>query len=70
MLSNPSKPIKECHRRAAESERRAQTEQDPILRQDFLDAAGRWMRLARSYEYTEQLTRYLYKPTKADRYKR
>lgn len=59
MLSNPSQQAKDCYHRAAESERRAQETADPVLRQDFLDAASRWMKLARSYEFTDALTRYI-----------
>ena len=70
MLKNLSKQVRDCYRRAEEAERRAAEMSDPLLRQDFLDSAARWMKLARSYEFTEQLERFTYKPTKADRYKR
>jgi hypothetical protein len=70
MLNNPSEQIKECYWHAEECERLAREETGPTVRQDFLDAATRWMRLARSYKFTEQLERFTYKPKKADERKK
>lgn len=65
MLSNLSAQLRECYQRAAECERRA-LEVDPSLRQDFIDMAERWMHLARCYDFSEQLGRFIAKPTKTD----
>jgi hypothetical protein len=35
----------------------------------FESRATRWRKLARSYEFTERLERFCYKPTKADKHK-
>ncbi len=69
MLNNISRQIRDCLSRAEESEGRALKETDPELRQSFLDIARRWRVLARSYEFAEQLERFTYKPTRADRHK-
>ena len=66
MLSRLSEKVKACYQRAAESERRAKEQTDPELRQDFLDAATRWRRLARSFELYERVNRFVSsRPTKA-----
>jgi hypothetical protein len=56
MLNNLSSEIAECYRHAEDCARRAQSERDPGLRQDFLDMERRWLALARSYELTERAT--------------
>jgi hypothetical protein len=55
MLNNLSVEIRECYRHAHDCARQAAFQTDPQLKQDFLDAEGRWLFLARSYEFTEQL---------------
>jgi hypothetical protein len=55
MLNNLSAEIRECYHLAHDCARQAATQTDPKLKQDFLDAEGRWLFLARSYEFTEQL---------------
>lgn len=62
MLGNLSKQVKLCYDRAADAEMNAAKAVDPNSRQEFLEAATRWRKLARSYEFTEQLQRFIYKP--------
>lgn len=62
LLDNPSEKIRECHRHAEDCERQAQLQTDPGLRQNFLDTAARWLKLAQSYEFAEQLQRFTFKP--------
>ena len=69
MLNNISRQIKDCYDRAAQCEQRARQATGAEYRRDLLDAAKRWRVLARSYEFTEQLERFTYKPTKADQHK-
>ena len=58
MLLKLSHEIRECYRNAEEARLRAAAAQDARIRQDFLDMEKRWMFLARSYEFSEQLTRF------------
>jgi hypothetical protein len=62
VLDNLSEKIRDCHRHAEECERRAREQIDPGLRQDFLDAAQRWLKLAASYELSERVQRFTHKP--------
>jgi hypothetical protein len=62
VLDNLSDKIRECHAHAEECERRAREQTDPALRQDFHDTAQRWLKLAASYEFTERLQRFTFKP--------
>jgi hypothetical protein len=55
MLSNLSEQIKECYAHAEECARRAATQTDPRLKQDFLDMEQRWLSLAKSYELSQRL---------------
>jgi len=55
MLSTLSQDIAECYRHAGDCAQKAKNEHDPDLRQDFLDLERRWVFLARSYEFAEQL---------------
>lgn len=66
MLENLSESIRECYRRAEDCERQAALQIDPALRDDFLDTARRWIKLAQSYELTERIGRFTFKP---DRFK-
>ena len=56
MLSNQSEQIRECLRHAEDCARQAAAQTCPKLKEDFLDMERRWLLLARSYEFTEQLT--------------
>jgi hypothetical protein len=62
VLDNVSEKIRECYRHADDCERQAAAQSSPSLRQDFLDTAERWLKLARSYELSERLTRFTFKP--------
>ena len=55
MLKNLSEEIRECYRHAEDCARKATTQLDPKLKQDFLDLERRWLFLARSYEFTQRL---------------
>jgi hypothetical protein len=56
MLNNLSVEIRECYRHAHDCARQAAAQTDPQLKQDFLDTEQRWLFLARSYEFTDQLS--------------
>ncbi len=62
MLNNLGKQIRDCYDRADKCEQRARLVRDPLHQADLLDSAKRWRVLARSYEFTEQLERFTYKP--------
>ena len=55
MLQNLSKQVRDCLARAEECGHRAKIEGDLALARDFLDMEQRWLRLARSYQFGEQL---------------
>ena len=55
MLQKVSKQVRECLRRAEECGQRAKIEPDPNAAKDFLDMERRWLSLARSYQFSEQL---------------
>ena len=55
MLQNVSKEVRDCMQRAEECAYRAKIEGDPGLAGDFLEMQRRWLSLARSYQFSEQL---------------
>jgi hypothetical protein len=55
MLESLSEQIRECYEHAAECARKAATQSDPALKQDFLDMERRWLSLAGSFEFSERL---------------
>jgi hypothetical protein len=55
MLVSLSDQVRECLRHAEDCARQAASLSDPRLRQDFLEVEARWLKLARSYEFTERL---------------
>jgi hypothetical protein len=55
MLQNLSKQVRHCLEHAEECAQRAKYERDPDLARDFLDMERRWLSLARSYQFSEQL---------------
>jgi hypothetical protein len=59
MLQKLSDNVAECVARAAESERLAGQATDPQLRAGLLDVATRWRHLAESYQFIDQLERFL-----------
>jgi hypothetical protein len=58
MLQNVSEEIRECLRRAEECKRLSKTALSASGIQDYLEMEQRWLNLARSYEFTERLSRY------------
>ena len=56
MLNNLSAEIRECYSHALDCARQAAAQNDPTLKQDFLDMKRRWLYLARSYDFTQGLT--------------
>jgi len=55
MLNSLSQQVRECMLKAEDCAHRAKIERDPSLVRDFLDMERRWLRLARSYQFSEQL---------------
>jgi hypothetical protein len=51
--------IKACLKRAADAERKAAEVTDPQLKADYLALVAQWTHLARSYEFSESLERFL-----------
>jgi hypothetical protein len=58
MLLTLDSEIRECHRHAAECSCSADQSRDSLTKQDFLDMQKRWLCLARSYEFAEQLSNF------------
>jgi len=65
VLQNLGDHIKACIENAAKAERRAAEVTDPNLKADYLALAGQWAHLARSYEFSESLERFLLDSQKA-----
>ena len=59
MLQKLEDHIKACLKRGADAERRAAEVTDPDLKADYLALAAQWTHLARSYEFSESLERFL-----------
>ncbi len=59
MLQNLSADVRECQRRAEECRHKAELATDPLVKADFLDMELRWLNLAESYQFCEQLARYI-----------
>jgi hypothetical protein len=55
MLESVSELIRECRQHAEDCARKAAAATDPRLKQEFFDMEQRWLRLVRSYEFTERL---------------
>jgi hypothetical protein len=47
--------VRECRQYAEHCARTARDQSDPQLRQSYLEMQRRWLGLARSYEFSEQL---------------
>jgi hypothetical protein len=58
MLQRLSEEIGECLLRAAECKRLSKTALIPSAIKDYLDMEQRWLNLARSYEFTESVSRF------------
>ncbi len=52
---NPQQRGRECRLYAEHCADRARRQSDPQLRDDYIDMQRRWLALARSYEFAEQL---------------
>ena len=59
MLQNLSEEIRECLRHAEECKRLSKIALTPSAIKDYLDMEQRWLNQARSYEFTERLSRYI-----------
>jgi hypothetical protein len=58
MLQNLSEEIRECLRHAEECKRMSRTALSASAILEYLDMERRWLALARSYEFTERLSRF------------
>src|SRR5262244_2479223 len=56
MLKRPHDKIRHCYRRAAQCRERAAQAKDAEAKSKFLAIEERWLRVARSYEFTESLS--------------
>jgi hypothetical protein len=56
MLQNVSEAIRDCYRRASECREWAAKARHADTRQHYLRMEDRWLKLARSYEFTGRLT--------------
>jgi hypothetical protein len=58
MLQDLSNEIRECYQRAGDCRRRAEETTDPATKRDFLEMEKRWLSLARSYDFADQISRF------------
>jgi hypothetical protein len=58
MLQKVSDDVALCHGRAEDNRRRAEVETDQKRKAQYLDLEARWLKLAASYEFTEQLNHF------------
>ena len=58
MLQKLSNEIRECYRHAAEARQNAQATTHLPTKAEYQDVERRWLSLARSYEFSEQLARF------------
>ena len=58
MLQTLDSEIHECYRHAAECSRSADQSRDWLTKQNFIEMEKRWLCLARSYEFAEQLSNF------------
>jgi hypothetical protein len=65
MLQKLGEHIEACLEYAAKAERRAAEATEPDLKADYLALARQWTHLARSYEFSESLERFLLDSQKA-----
>jgi two-component sensor histidine kinase len=55
MLNNLSEEVRECLQHAEACARQAAAQTSAKLKEEFLDLERRWLALARSYEFADQL---------------
>jgi len=58
MLQKVSPEVKYCLQHAEDCAERARGEPDPLLCRDFFDMEMRWLKLARSYQFVDQLNAF------------
>ena len=58
MLQDVSDSIRDCYERAERCRRKADELSNPDARESFLHMERRWLDLARSFEFSERLSRY------------
>jgi hypothetical protein len=58
MLLKLTPEVRYCMMHAQDCAERAKSEPDPKLQRDFLDMESRWLKLARSYQFVDQLTAF------------
>jgi hypothetical protein len=58
MLSNLSEQVRDCLRHAEERAYRAKIEPDAALTRDYIEMERRWLALARSCQFSEQLEEF------------
>jgi hypothetical protein len=58
MLNNLSEEVRRCHLHAEHCARQAAVETDQKLKNNFLEMEQHWLKLARSYAFTERLADY------------
>jgi hypothetical protein len=58
MLQKLSNEIRECYRHAAEARHKAEVTTHLPTKAEFQDIERRWLSLARSYEFSEQLASF------------
>ena len=54
MLQKTHKDVAFCHDRAAQARCMAESETDPVRKQEYVDMEIRWFNLAMSYEFAER----------------
>lgn len=58
MLQKTREDVAFCYQRAEESRRMGSRETDPARRREYADMETRWIKLAISYQFAEQLNTY------------
>jgi hypothetical protein len=58
MLENLTEKVHECLRHAEECAARAKIEPNPAIARDFIDMERRWLKLARSYQFLDQISTF------------
>lgn len=58
MLEKTQEDVAYCYQRAEECRRMGARETDPARRQEYADMEARWVKLAISYQFAEQLNTF------------
>ena len=58
VLRKLSKEMRECYRLAEQAREWAEKATDPRIRLDYLSVERSWLVVARSYDFSERLTRF------------